>query len=216
MKKQGQFIILEGGEGAGKSTLVRNLALALEEQGVEVVVTREPGGSPKAEEVRRLILQREVGDNFAADAEMLLFYAARFQHLHDTILPALEAGKTVLCDRFEATTYSYQIFARNGDENLFQLLHGRVVDLLVPLEVACSYLHLQVPVEVARQRLATSGKTLPDVFDGREVEFHEATRCGYVAAKKALNPLFKHFDIDASQTPEEMIAESLRIIKVEK
>lgn len=212
MKKSGQFIIVEGGDGAGKSTLVRNLAEALKTEGREVVVTREPGGSPKAEEVRQLILVREVGDNFSPEAEMLLFYASRLQHLHDTILPALKEGKIVLCDRFEATTYSYQIFARGGDEELFQFLHGRVVNALAPLQVSCSYLHLQVSVEVARQRLATSGKTLPDVFDGREAEFHDQTKLGYEAVRKALNPLFGHFDIDANRTQEEMVAEAMAII----
>lgn len=212
MNKQGQFIVVEGGDGAGKSTLVRNLATVLEEQGEEVVVTREPGGSPKAEEVRQIILVREVGDNFSPEAEMLLFYAARLQHLHDTILPALKAGKTVLCDRFEATTYSYQIFVRGGDEKLFQFLHQQVVDLLSPLSVPCFYLHLQVSVEVVRQRLATSGKTLPDVFDGREAEFHDQTKLGYEAVRKALNPLFGHFDIDANRTQEEMVAEAMAII----
>jgi len=215
MKQQGQFVIIEGGDGAGKSTLVKSLAHALDTQGVSTIVTREPGGSPKAEEIRRLLLEREVGDNFASDAELLLFYASRLQHLHDTILPALKAGKIVLCDRFEATTYSYQVFTRGGNESLFQDLHRQVVDLLKPLSMPCYYVHLQVSVDVAKRRLATSGKTLPDVFDGREAAFHEQAKRGYEAVKHAIDPLFRHFDLDANQGPEAMVRDALAIVEAQ-
>ena len=208
----GKFIIVEGGDGAGKSTLVQNLAESLMARGAAVMTTREPGGSPKAEEIRRLMLERAVGDNFLPESEMLLVYAARLQHLHDTIIPALQAGKVVLCDRFEASTYGYQVVAQGGDEKLFQFLHQRVVDVLSPLQVPCWYLHLEVSVAVARQRHATAGKTRPDVFDGREVEFHQKTKQGYETARQVINPLFEHFIIDADQTPEKMVDEALVVL----
>jgi dTMP kinase len=200
-----QIIFFEGADGTGKSTLVRNLAAELQREGVAVTVTREPGGSAKAEEVRRLILQRQTGDNFHPDAEMLLFYVARLQHIHDTIIPAIGRGEVVFCDRFEASTYAFQIYAREGNLSLFTQLHDQVVRLLEPLGVPCVYLHLQLDAVVAAARMAAAGRTLPDVFDGREQAFHEKVRDGYVQAQKVLHPMFAHVTLDAARSPEEMV-----------
>jgi len=203
-----KFILIEGGDGSGKSTLVRNLAAALENEGKSVVTTREPGGSPKAEEIRRLILQRETGDNFSPDAEMLLFYAARMQHLFDTVVPALKRGGVVICDRFEVSTYAYQIHARNGNKLLFAKLHQEVVRHLLPLEgVTCVYAHCDIDPDLAAKRMSLAGRTLPDVFDDREQAFHELVREGYRVAPNHLDPMFRHVALDASQTPDEVLAE---------
>jgi dTMP kinase len=105
--KRGQFISLEGGEGAGKSTQVRALAEALEKRGIHVVVTREPGGSAGAEAIRELLLGGDE-DRWGAQAEALLFAAARADHVATNILPALEAGKWVLSDRFVDSSLAYQ------------------------------------------------------------------------------------------------------------
>jgi dTMP kinase len=105
--KRGRFISLEGGEGAGKSTQVRALAKALEKRGIHVVVTREPGGSAGAEAIRELLLGGEE-DRWGAQAEALLFAAARADHVATNILPALEAGKWVLSDRFVDSSLAYQ------------------------------------------------------------------------------------------------------------
>jgi dTMP kinase len=105
--KRGRFISLEGGEGAGKSTQVRALAEALEKRGIQVVVTREPGGSAGAEAIRELLLGGDE-DRWGAQAEALLFAAARADHVATTIVPALEAGKWVLSDRFVDSSLAYQ------------------------------------------------------------------------------------------------------------
>lgn len=103
----GRFVTLEGGEGVGKSTQARALAAALEARGMPVLVTREPGGSPGAEAIRKLLLEGEV-DRWSAEAEALLFAAARSDHVTRTIRPALEAGKWVICDRFIDSSLAYQ------------------------------------------------------------------------------------------------------------
>ena len=202
-----RLVMIEGGDGSGKSTLVHNLAEALKKEGQEVVTTREPGGSPKAEEIRRLILQRETGDNFSPDAEMLLFYATRMQHLFDTVVPALKRGEVVICDRFEVSTYAYQIHARSGNEPLFAKLHQEVVRLLKPLNVHCVYAHCDIDPEIAAERVASAGRLLPDVFDAREHAFHEKVREGYKVASQHLDTMFEHVVLDASKTPEEVLAE---------
>ena len=203
-----KLILIEGGDGSGKSTLVHNLAEALKKEGQDVIVTREPGGSPKAEEIRRLILQRETGDNFSPDAEMLLFYAARLQHLSDIIVPALIHGEMVICDRFEVSTFAYQIHARSGNEPLFAKLHQEVVRLLKPLNVHCVYAHCDIDPEIAAERVASAGRLLPDVFDAREHAFHEKVREGYKVASLHLDTMFEHVVLDASKTPEEVLAEA--------
>ena len=107
MSERGRFITLEGGEGVGKSTQVRALAEALKQRGIEIVVTREPGGSDGAEAIRELLLSGN-DDRWAPHAEALLFAAARADHVHKTIQPALEAGKWVISDRFVDSSLAYQ------------------------------------------------------------------------------------------------------------
>ncbi|HEY4114507.1 MAG TPA: dTMP kinase [Rhizomicrobium sp.] len=109
-----RFITLEGGEGAGKSTHARQLAEALRQRGIEVVVTREPGGSPGAEDVRRLLVQGDA-EKWEAVPETLLLFAARADHVARTIRPALKLGKWVICDRFSDSTYAYQGVGRGLD-----------------------------------------------------------------------------------------------------
>ncbi len=106
----GRFITIEGGEGAGKSSVVQRLAESLQDRGLSVVVTREPGGSSLAEEIRRVILHGQ--KHIEPLAELLLFLAARAQHVTEVIQPALQAGKTVLCDRYTDSTIAYQVFGR--------------------------------------------------------------------------------------------------------
>ncbi len=110
-KQFGHLITLEGGEGAGKSTQARRLAAALKDRGHEVVLTREPGGSPGAEDVRKLLVEGNPG-RWSALSETLLLFAARVDHIERTIGPALSAGNWVICDRFTDSTYAYQGVAR--------------------------------------------------------------------------------------------------------
>ncbi len=132
------FISFEGIDGSGKSTQARRLAEHLRAQGREVVLTREPGGSPGAEEIRALVLQGDP-DRWSAETEILLFTAARRDHLERTILPALAAGKVVICDRFVDSTRMYQGLSR-GDlrgvvDQLHALMIGREPDLTILIDM---------------------------------------------------------------------------------
>ena len=138
MKLKGSFITFEGTDGSGKSTQARKLAKHLQSQGREVILTREPGGSKGAEEIRTLVLQGEP-DRWSAETEILLFTAARRDHLERTILPALEAGKIVICDRFADSTRMYQGLSR-GDlrdtvDQLHKLMIGREPDMTILIDM---------------------------------------------------------------------------------
>jgi len=134
----GRFISFEGIDGSGKSTQARRLATHLEGQGHDVVLTREPGGSPGAEDIRALVLEGEP-DRWSPETELLLFTAARRDHLERTIRPALEAGKIVICDRFADSTRMYQGLRRAGLRALVDQLHdlmiGREPDLTVLIDM---------------------------------------------------------------------------------
>ena len=138
MTSKGSFITFEGIDGSGKSTQARLLAESLQAQGREVVLTREPGGSPGAEEIRALVLQGEP-DRWSAETEILLFTAARRDHLERTILPAIDAGKVVICDRFADSTRMYQGLSR-GDlratvDQLHTLMIGREPDMTILIDM---------------------------------------------------------------------------------
>jgi len=135
---EGSFITFEGIDGSGKSTQARKLAEHLQAQGHDVILTREPGGSEGAEEIRALVLQGEP-DRWSAETEILLFTAARRDHLERTILPAIEAGKVVICDRFTDSTRMYQGLSR-GDlrgtvDQLHKLMIGREPDMTILIDM---------------------------------------------------------------------------------
>ena len=138
MIPKGSFITFEGIDGSGKSTQARKLAEHLQAQGRDVILTREPGGSEGAEEIRALVLQGEP-DRWSAETEILLFTAARRDHLERTILPAIEAGKVVICDRFADSTRMYQGLSR-GDlrgtvDQLHKLMIGREPDMTILIDM---------------------------------------------------------------------------------
>ena len=138
MNPKGSFITFEGIDGSGKSTQARKLAEHLQAQGRDVILTREPGGSEGAEEIRALVLQGEP-DRWSAETEILLFTAARRDHLERTILPAIEAGKVVICDRFTDSTRMYQGLSR-GDlrgtvDQLHKLMIGREPDMTILIDM---------------------------------------------------------------------------------
>ncbi|MDP5215680.1 dTMP kinase [Ruegeria sp. 2205SS24-7] len=138
MTARGLFLTFEGIDGSGKSTQARRLADVLRVQGREVVLTREPGGSAGAEEIRRLVLEGDP-DRWSAETEILLFTAARRDHMERTILPALEAGQIVICDRFADSTRMYQGLSR-GDlralvDQLHDLMIGREPDLTLLIDM---------------------------------------------------------------------------------
>lgn len=170
----GRFITLEGGEGVGKTTNVRFLVDHLRARGLDVVQTREPGGSPQAERIRELLLAPTDDDPLVPDTELLLMFAARAQHLAATILPALARGAVVVCDRFTDATYAYQGAARGLDVERIAVLEQFVQRGLQPDLT----LLLDMPVEAARMRVEARGKPL-DRFEHEAATFFENVRRGY-------------------------------------
>lgn len=178
MSLTARFITLEGGEGVGKSTNLARVAERLRATGREVVVTREPGGTPLAEEVRALLLAPR-DEAVVPTAELLLLFAARAQHWQTVILPALERGAWVLCDRFLDATHAYQVAGRG--------LPVAVVDQLAALVLAGAEpgltLLLDVPVAVGMARASARGE--PDRFEREQHAFFERVRLGYLARAQA-------------------------------
>jgi dTMP kinase len=169
---RGKFITFEGGEGTGKSTQAGLLAHKLESLGLGVLVTREPGGSPGAEIIRHVLLSG-AAKPLGADAEAMLFAAAREDHVRCTIAPALAAGKWVVCDRFADSTRVYQGALGQVDRRLIKGLERVSIGALLPDLT----LILDVPVEVALERLALRrGSAAPDRFEAENVEFHQKLR----------------------------------------
>jgi dTMP kinase len=170
-----RFITFEGGEGSGKSTQVARLVDALSHAGIPVLRTREPGGSPGAEEIRGLLVG---GDTARWDAvgEALLVSAARRDHLVTTILPALAAGTWVVCDRFADSTMAYQGYAGGADRAALAALYRLVAGDFAP--DLTLILDLPVAVGLARARVrATSGE---DRFERMGIAFHEKLRAGFL------------------------------------
>jgi len=171
----GRFITFEGGEGSGKSTQIQMLADHLKAEGIETLVTREPGGSPGAEIVRHLLLSG-VGKLLGADAETLLFAAARDDHVHQIIKPALEKGIWVLCDRFTDSTAAYQGAAGKVDPAFIRALTHVTIGRLEP---DLTFI-LDVPVAVGLQRaIKRRGRAAADRFEGESLSFHESLRDAY-------------------------------------
>jgi dTMP kinase len=172
---RGRFITFEGGEGSGKSTQIRMLAERLDGAGLSTMVTREPGGSPGAEIIRHLLLSG-MGRLLGAEAETLLFAAARDDHVHAVIEPALRQGRWVLCDRFFDSTRAYQGRLGKVDPALLNAMQRVTIGNLKPDLT----LILDVPVDVGMRRAAARrGGGAPDRFEAEDVQFHEGLRDAY-------------------------------------
>ncbi len=178
---RGKFITFEGGEGTGKSTQAAMLALKLESLGMSIKLTREPGGSPGAEIVRHVLLSG-AAKPLGADAEAILFAAARSDHVSCTILPALDAGQWVISDRFLDSTRVYQGVLGEVDPRLIKALERvSVGDLRTDLTLV-----LDIPAEIGLQRAAGRRKESdPDRFEAETVEFHERLRQAYLTLAAA-------------------------------
>jgi dTMP kinase len=195
---RGRFITLEGIEGAGKSTQLQTLAGVLQGAGVDVVLTREPGGSPVAERIRGLLLDRD-NQGMAADAELLLMFAARAEHLQRTIEPALAAGRWVVCDRFTDATYAYQGGGRGVERariaTLETLVQGRLRPDLTLL--------FDLPADLGLAR--AKGRAAPDRFESETLAFFERTRAAYLEI--ARHEPARVRVIDAGQALEQVAGE---------
>lgn len=196
-----RFITLEGGEGAGKSTQIRLLEHALSARGHDVVTTREPGGSPGAEEIRKLLVQGEP-ERWDPLVETLLLFAARADHVANTIRPALARGAIVLCDRFTDSTYAYQGAGRGLGQDIIRRIESVAVPDLKP-ELT---LILDVPAETGLRR-AVARRGTDSRFEGFDLAFHERL-CEAFREMARLDP-HRCLLIDASQ-PEKDVAAAIR------
>ena len=173
-----RFISFEGIEGVGKSTNIAWVKQCLESQGAEVVCTREPGGTPIAEAIRQLLLNSYPDETMLSDTELLLFYAGRLQHVHHVILPALKAGKWVLCDRFYDASFAYQGGGRGVPLAHIQALH----DWVLP-EIRPDYTILfDAPASLSMQRLADKQR---DRIESEKEAFFERVRQQYLSLAQA-------------------------------
>jgi dTMP kinase len=194
--RRGQFITLEGGEGAGKSTMMERIEAWLRQAGHTVVTTREPGGTPLAEHIRRLVLEAPIaeGDDTPAElTELLLMFASRAQNLERLIRPALAEGKIVLCDRFTDATWAYQGGGRGLSSRwiatLEDLVHGDLQpDLTVLLDL-----------DVAHGLERASRRSDPDWFEKEQVDFFNRVRTVYLERAAAAADRFAVIDASGSE-----------------
>jgi len=186
---KGRFITLEGGEGAGKSTNLDYIHQQLQRAGIDVILTREPGGTVLGEHVRSLLLDPD--NMMHADTELLLMFAARAQHLREKVYPALASGAWVLCDRFTDATYAYQGGGRGLDSSRIEALEQWVqLDFRPHLTLL-----FDIPIETGLERAGKRGKL--DRFEQEERGFFEKVRQTYLDRAEAEPARFRV--IDASQ-----------------
>ena len=198
----GMFITLEGGEGAGKSTLLNSLAGHLNSVGIEVVTTREPGGTPLAEAVRNLTLHPP-GDSWSATAEALLMNAARNDHLEKVIRPALDRGAWVICDRFSDSTRAYQSVSEGLKMQDLKKFEKIVVGKTAP--------HLTLILDAPIGQLRVRRGAESDAFEERGMQFHHAVREAFLEI--AEDEPERCVVIDALLSPEKVLREALSAIK---
>lgn len=204
--KPGRFIALEGGEGAGKSTQTRLLAQALRARGRDVVVTREPGGTPGAEAIRKLLLEGVPGDEGAGwnpRAEALLFAAARSDHVERLIRPTMAGGAWVICDRFLDSSRAYQGGGGGLSDGDIVALHNIGSEGLLPDLT----LLVEVSPEIAAERLALRDAGATDRIGGRDAAYHARVARAFEAFAEAQPDRFAR--IDGNGTPEETHARIL-------
>ena len=199
------FISFEGTEGVGKTTLIRKLFEHFQAHGREVVLTREPGGTPLAEQIRSLLLSVNHDEKMSNNTELLLMYAARAQHLQQVILPALAQGKMVLCDRFTDSSFAYQCAGRGLSRDKLELLNQNFVAKMPDITF-----WLDAPIETGMLRARERGAL--DRFEQEKVAFFEKVRSGFQELYQAQPERMKR--IDATQTPEQVFDLALSYLSV--
>ncbi|WFC43306.1 dTMP kinase [Pseudoxanthomonas sp. SE1] len=189
---QPRLITLEGGEGAGKTSAITAIRDRLQAEGHEVVLTREPGGTPLAERIRELLLNPQ-DEALAAETELLLMFASRAQHVREVVRPALRRGAFVVSDRFTDSSYAYQGAGRGLDPEWIAALERRAVGLKPGLT-------LLLDLDVREGRARTAGRDLwPDRIESEQDDFFERVRAGFRARAAAEPQRFRV--IDAAQPP---------------
>jgi dTMP kinase len=190
--KHPRLISLEGGEGAGKTSAIVAIRDLLQTRGHEVVLTREPGGTPLAEQIRHLLLDAHE-ETLAPETELLLMFAARAQHVREVVRPALQRGAFVVSDRFTDSSYAYQAHGRGLDHGLVEELERKVVGIKPGLT-------LLLDLDVREGRARANGRDLwPDRIESEQDDFFERVREGF--RKRALAEPDRFRVIDASQSP---------------
>jgi len=197
----GKFITIEGSEGAGKSTNIAFLQEYLESKNIEFILTREPGGTPIAEKIRDLLLDKS-NNSLCDDAELLLMFAARAQHLNELIIPTLESGKWVISDRFTDASYAYQGGGRGLSWEKIAQLEQWVQGQLRP----DATILLDIPVDIGMERVRERGET--DRFEQEQLSFFNRIRDAYLKLAKDNPERFHIIDTQPSiaEVHKQMIA----------
>ena len=182
MAQRGLFITLEGGEGTGKTTQIKRLAEALRAMGREVVTTREPGGTPEAEKIRSLLVNRD-GGNWTPMAECLLLFAGRQMHVETLIRPAMERGAIVISDRFADSTRAYQGYGHGLDQKVIEDMNTLALGVFKPDLTFVFDIPVKEGLERAGHRLAAEDSA-EDRFEKLDIAFHERMRQGYLEIAK--------------------------------
>jgi len=203
--KKGLFIVVDSGEGAGKTTQLNNVKELL---GDSLVLTREPGGSVYAEDIRNLILKNLHAGQADAKTLFALFWAARADHLKNTIKPALEAGKTVISDRFDSSTFAYQLVAQGNREleDLFWKMREFYLGDLKP----DLYVYFDIDPVIGLARKNQQGAEELNHFEARKIDFHSAIRAGF---REFITLVPNAVTIDASQSKEKVWEEFKSVLE---
>ncbi len=199
---KGKFITIEGSEGAGKSTNIQYIQDYLQAKDIDFIATREPGGTPIAEKIRELLLDKK-NTSLCEDAELLLMFAARSQHLNELIITALDAGKWVLSDRFTDATYAYQGGGRGLAKNKIAQLEQWVQGDLRP----DATILLDIPVELGMERVRNRGVT--DRFEEEQISFFKRIRDTYLQLAKD-NP--QRFHIINTEPAIDEVYQQLKLV----
>jgi len=205
------FITLEGIEGSGKTTQLKNITAYLDRKGYDTIVTREPGGTVIGEKIRAILLD-PANEGIAPLAELFLYEADRVEHIKKKILPALAAGKTVLCDRFCDATVVYQGYARGLDLDFIQRVHCLILEDLKPDLTLLFDLKPKIGLSRAWDQINNGRRTGDESrFEKETLAFHEKIRAGYLELAR-LEPQRFHI-IDASRDPARVKSDTIACLK---
>ena len=208
MDKRGKFIVIDGMDGSGKGTQIKMLKEKLID--TSTLFSREPGGSPLGEEIREMLLRQE-GNPSNPASDFFLFFASRASHITDTVEPARQRGVDVISDRYDSSTYAFQIFGEERHElkDLFDAVRGNLDPALYHPDL---YIFLDLPSDVAYTRRSSDASQAKSKFDIKPVEYHERTRLGF-------NSFAQHYGpaqfVNAERSPEEIHADIWHIVSRE-